>query len=85
MAGPEGLADLNQAEFIMFSSPFLACIETASALSKQLGCKSISVQDQLSDTMMKNWYPEDPFIGLATKLTNNKEKFTGFLKSQYDL
>ena len=34
---------------------------------------------------MKNWYPEDPFIGLTTKLTNNKDKFTEFLKAQYDL
>jgi len=35
---------------------------------------------------MKNWYSEDPFNGgLTTKLTNNKERFVNFLKSQYDL
>jgi hypothetical protein len=35
--------------------------------------------------MMQGWFPEDPFIGLTTKLTNNKEKFQGFLKTQYDI
>jgi hypothetical protein len=35
--------------------------------------------------MMKNWYPEDPFTGIQTKLTTNKERFTDFLKLQYGL
>jgi broad specificity phosphatase PhoE len=65
--------DLASAEVIMFSSPFLACIETASAIAKQLNCKTINVQDALADTMMKNWFKEDPFSGISLKLTNNKE------------
>ena len=34
---------------------------------------------------MKSWFPEDPFLGLTTKLTNNKDKFQQFLRSQYNV
>lgn len=35
---------------------------------------------------MKSWYPNsDPFIGLTTKLTTNKEPFTEFLMSEYHI
>ncbi|CDW89076.1 UNKNOWN [Stylonychia lemnae] len=77
--------DLENAEIFLFSSPFLTCLESSTAIAKEIKIKSISVQDQLSDILMKNWYPEDPFLGLTTKLTNNKEKFTQFLKNQYDV
>lgn len=77
--------DLTKAEVILLSSPFLACIETASAVAKVFKIRTISVHDQLADMMMKNWYPEDPFIGVTTKLTSNRERFTDFLIKQYDL
>jgi hypothetical protein len=83
---PDGTGvDLTQAEVFLFSSPFLACIESASALAKEFKVKTINVQDQLVDTLMKGWFPDDPFTGLSTKLTNNKDKFTNFLKAQYDV
>ncbi len=63
--------DLTKAEIVLLSSPFLACVETASAVAKTFQCRTIHIHDQLSDMMMKNWYPEDPFIGLTTKLTSN--------------
>ncbi|KEJ82794.1 hypothetical protein OXYTRIMIC_620 [Oxytricha trifallax] len=77
--------DIDNAEIFLFSSPFLMCLETATAIAKELKCKSISVQDPLSDILMKSWYKEDPFLGLTTKLTSNKEKFVEFLKAQYNL
>ena len=81
--------DLENSEMFVFCSPFLAAIESATAIIKgleQSKIESINVQDQLSDILMKSWYPNnDPFIGLTTKLTTNKEPFTAFLKSEYNL
>ncbi len=83
---PDGTGvELDEAEVFLFSSPFLACIESATAIAKQFKVKTINVQDQLCDTLMKGWFPDEPFATLTTKLTNNKDKFTGFLKSQYDI
>ena len=84
MADENGIpADFG--ETYLFCSPFLSCIETAAAIAKEMRVSSLGVQDQLSDTMMKGWYPEDPFIGLQTKLTTNKDKFQGFLRMQYEI
>jgi hypothetical protein len=35
--------------------------------------------------LMHSWYPEDPFIGLSTKLIANKPQFLEFIRSEYDL
>jgi len=82
-----GPSMLSQAEIYVFSSPFLSCIETAAGIMKPFGLSKLNVQDVLADLMMKGWYPlnEDPFMGLSTKLYQNKEMFTQFLKSQYEI
>lgn len=68
--------DFKKADLQIFSSPFLACIETACGVFKgldtQLNQDKITVFDQLSDVLLDSWYREDPFIGLATKLVLNK-------------
>ena len=78
------VGDLTEAEIFIFSSPFLVCVETAAAIAKSLQVKRIDVMDALSDILMKAWYSEDPFHGLAVKLTTNKEPFLNFLRQQYD-
>ena len=74
------VGDLAEAEIFLFSSPFLVCVETAAAIAKSLHVERISVQDALSDILMKAWYSEGPFHGLSVKLTTNKDPFLGFLR-----
>ena len=64
---------MENAEVFIFSSPFLACLETAAAIAKGMKVNTISVMDQLSDILMKAWYSEDPFTNLSVKLTTNKD------------
>jgi hypothetical protein len=80
-----GVGPLEEAEVFIFSSPFLACVESAAAIAKSFGVGTINVQDQLSDSLMKAWYADDPLNQLMVKLTTNREPFTAFLKAQYNI
>ena len=83
LKGKYGVTDLDLAEIFVFCSPFLTCVETAASICSTLKVDTINVQDQLSEMLMKAWFPEDPFLNLAVKLTSNKEQFSQFLRHQY--
>ena len=63
---------LEDAEYYIFSSPSLVCIETSCAIMNTFKIKDLAIKDELADILMKSWYSEDPFPGWTTKLVNNR-------------
>jgi len=50
----------QNADFIIYSSPFLRCLQTASNIAKQLDTTQVTIEDGFCEYLSSYWYNEDP-------------------------
>eukprot|EP00742_Colponemidia_sp_Colp-10_P003094 GILJ01003297.1.p1 GENE.GILJ01003297.1~~GILJ01003297.1.p1 ORF type:complete len:254 (+),score=24.88 GILJ01003297.1:35-763(+) len=49
---------------VVFSSPFLRCVQTAAEIARVFDCK-VKVEKGLSEFLLESWFPEDPRSNLT--------------------